>query len=506
MVSQLSDGYFGRISVEESTADSVGLTRLSPATPVQRIWWQVPERLANRGLPVNSLELLGVRDYFGNLRILPTDTGALINYSIPIGIEILREAKSLTGEQVFGLRAHVLAYRWLRARGAKLRRSFSSPADLRLRRPDLVTADHRDILPPDLGLDARGRGRRWNIAELMKQGLAAAAEAGIRRPRNAEVIAHGLLAAALRNPLDSAPAGKRTLIRMMLFAAPEGIVEDEIREEIIARFCQAIEEHADDTAEKFDAWYSGGHSNLPKSLANRKTGSFGRLSVDEVKRVLQDLGWESHKTIANCAHATMRWVENSLADSLSSDARGWFEDVYLCRPQYGNLSLVMLMDRAGLLKPIVLRLWESPNDPALLGAFYRLLHFYEAMVDTRRAADRESKKAQQCERMTTLKMPRAHIEKPIVIADQLQATSSLLKLARSKGIRCANCGRELDFQPAGLVLDDANSIECHGTCTCSSRKKVIQIPWEEAIAAVEPASHHGNTFPAHKKARTHRPR
>ena len=406
----------------------------------------------------------------------------MINYSIPIGIEILREAKSLRRDEIFGLRAHVLAYRWLCARGAKLRRSFSSPADLRLQRPDLVTADYRDILPTDLGLDNRGRGRKWNIAELMKHGREAAAEAGIGRPNNAQIIAHGLVVAALRKPLDSAPASSRSLVRMALFAAPEGNATDDVREEIRSRFCEAIEEHANDTREKFDPWYFGAHSNLPKSLANRKTQRFGKLSIDEVKRVLQDLGWEFHQTIANCVHATMRWVENSLADALSPGARGWFEDVYHCQPQYGDLSLVMLMDRAVLLKPIVLRLWESPSDPALLGAFCRLLHFYESMVDTRRAADRESKKAQLGDRMTTFnEKPCGRNEKPVAVADRLRAISAVVecarKIAKTKGISCATCGRELDFQPANLVLEDANLIECYGTCACTSRKQVIEIPW-----------------------------
>lgn len=243
---------------------------------------------------MNSLEFLGVRDHFGNLRIMPKDAGELITYSIPIGVEILREAKSLRGDEIFGLPAHVLTYRRLRARGAKRRRSFSSPTDLRLQRPDLVTADHRDILPTDLGLDNRGQGRKWNIAELMKHGREAAAESGIGRPNNAQIIAHGLVVAALRKPLDSAPASSRSLVRMALFAAPEGNATNDVREEIRSRFCEAIEEHANDTREKFDPWYSGAHSNLPKSLANRKTERFGKLSIDEVKRVVQDLGWESH--------------------------------------------------------------------------------------------------------------------------------------------------------------------------------------------------------------------
>ena len=75
MVSRLDGDYFGRVTVQESTADAVGLARLAPATPVQRICWQVPARLARGGLPVNSLEFLGVRDHFGNLRIMPKDAG-----------------------------------------------------------------------------------------------------------------------------------------------------------------------------------------------------------------------------------------------------------------------------------------------------------------------------------------------------------------------------------------------------------------------------------------------
>lgn len=171
----------------------------------------------------------------------------------------------------------------------------------------------------------------------------------------------------------------------------------------------------------------------------------------------------------------------------------------------------MLMERAVLLKPIVLRLWESPNDPALLGAFCRLLHFYEAMVDTRRAADRESKKAQQDERNTTFKEKLCDCnENPVTNAERLRVFSAVAecarKIARTKGISCAKCGRELDFQPTSLVLEDVNLIKCYGTCACTSRKQVIEIPWEEALAAVERTSPQGNSSATRMKARIHRPR
>ena len=109
--------------------------------------------------------------------------------------------------------------------------------------------------------------------------------------------------------------------------------------------------------------------------------------------------------------------------------------------------------------------------------------------------------------MTTFnEKPCGRNEKPVAVADRLRAISAVVecarKIAKTKGISCATCGRELDFQPANLVLEDANLIECYGTCACTSLKQVIEIPWEEAIAAVEPT----DALAAHTKARTHRPR
>ncbi len=473
----LSNDY-GSIATEPSTAAAVGLEHLPPRTRVQRIRWQPPVPLADQGLPRQSLNFIGVQDHDGNLRIVPESSGELVNYAIPIGTEIMRETMRLTGEQIFGLRASVLAYRWLCGRGAKFRRKLSMD-DLRRRQPELA----------DLGPDAFGKGRKWSLAELARQGREAAIAAGIRRPRPAEVVAHGLCAAALRNPLHVEPECSNSLMRMVLFAAPEPIsVTDDDRNEVQSRLSQAIEEHADDSQAKFDKWFSEGNSNLPKSLANRKTADFGKLPIAAVNHMLQDLGWDGHQTVANCLQATMYWVEKSLCEGQLPIARDWFEEVYLPQSKYGNLSLLMLMDRATLIKPIVLQLWDSPNDSKLIGALHRTLHYYEEIVDTRRAAERQSKRR----RLSSKPAGRRRSEP---LSNQVQeldvpgAVSQLLamvnRLAKQRGVYCKKCDRDLSFQITDVAPEAGQVVEFVGTCTHCSQRQSIELEWAEALSALE---------------------
>ena len=473
----LSNDY-GSIATEPSTAAAVGLEHLPPRTRVQRIRWQPPVPLADQGLPRQSLNFIGVQDHDGNLRIVPESSGELVNYAIPIGTEIMRETMRLTGEQIFGLRASVLAYRWLCGRGAKFRRKLSMD-DLRRRQPELA----------DLGPDAFGKGRKWSLAELARQGREAAIAAGIRRPRPAEVVAHGLCAAALRNPLHVEPECSNSLMRMVLFAAPEPVsVTDDDRNEIQSRLSQAIEEHADDSQAKFDKWFSEGNSNLPKSLANRKTADFGKLPIAAVNHVLQDLGWDGHQTVANCLRATMYWVEKSLCEGQLPVARDWFEEVYLPQSKYGNLSLLMLMDRATLIKPIVLQLWDSPNDSKLIGALHRTLHYYEEIVDTRRAAERQSKR-----RRLSSKPAGGRRSEPL--SNQVQeldvpgAVSQLLamvnRLAKQRGVYCKKCDRDLSFRLAEIVPEQEQLVEFTGTCTHCSHRQSIELERADVLSALE---------------------
>ena len=496
-IRRLSNDY-GSIVIEPSTAAAVGLEHLPLRTRVQRIRWQLPVPLADAGLPRQSLDFIGVPDHDGNLRIVPERSGELVNYAIPIGTEIMRETMCLTGEQIFGIRASVLAFRWLCGRGSKLRRKLSMD-DLCKTQPDLG----------DVGSDAFGEGRKWSLAELTRLGREAALAAGIRRPRSAEVAAHSLCVAALRNPLYVEPERSNNLMRMALFAAPEpASVTDDVRNEIHSRLCQAIEEHAGDSQAKFDKWFSEPHSNLPRSLANRKTANFGKLPSAAVNHVLQDLGWDGHRTVANCLRATMYWVEKSLCEGQLPVARDWFEEVYLPQPKYGDLSLLMLMDRATLIKPIVLQLWDSPNDSTLVGALHRTLHYYEEIVDSRRDAERQSKRRRVSSKPAGHRrsVPRSN---QVQVLDVPGAISQLLamvnRIAKQRGVYCKKCDRDLSFQITEVVPEAGQVVEFVGTCSHCSQRQSIELEWAEALSALE-VEKHPVTPSANSKRKRPRPR
>ena len=472
----LSNDY-GSIVIEPSTAAAVGLERLPPRTRVQRIRWQLPVPLADEGLPRQSLDFIGVPDHDGNLRIVPERSGELVNYAIPIGTEIMRETMCLTGEQVFGIRASVLAFRWLCGRGSKLRRKLSMD-DLCKTLPDLG----------DVGPDSFGEGRNCSLTQLAKQGREAALAAGIKRPRPAEVAAYSLCVAALRSPLHVEPERGNNLMRMALFAAPEPVtVTDDVRNEIHSRLCQAIEEHAGDSQAKFDKWFSEGHSNLPSSLASRKTANFGKLSSAAVKRVLQDLGWDGHRTVANCLRATMYWVEKSLCEGQLPVARDWFEEVYLPQPKYGDLSLLMLMGRATLIKPIVLQLWDSPNDSTLVGALHRTLHYYEEIVDGRRDAERHSKRRRASSKPGRRRSePRSNQVQELDVPGAVsQLLATVNRLARQRSVYCKKCDRDLSFQIPKVAPEAGQLVEFVGTCTHCSLRQSIELEWADALSALE---------------------
>jgi hypothetical protein len=53
--------------------------------------------------------------------------------------------------------------------------------------------------------------------------------------------------------------------------------------------------------------------------------------------------------------------------------------------------LVLLAERGDFLKPVILRIWESPDDPTLVPILHRMLLYYGRMVVERREADRNFK-------------------------------------------------------------------------------------------------------------------
>ena len=132
-----------------------------------------------------------------------------------------------------------------------------------LGRPDRGTTH---ILPPNLGLDAQGHGRPWNVSKLRNEGLSAAQANGIMSPTPAQILRYGLLVAAERNPLVVGGVEEmRGLMRMALFALgpdsqkhkPSAIayVARQVKA-ALAKF-QRTTETVTETTGDFDRWLEG---------------------------------------------------------------------------------------------------------------------------------------------------------------------------------------------------------------------------------------------------------
>lgn len=382
---------YGQIIVEPF-ATSRYRDREVPGPATQVVRWVPPVALKSR-LPTGfGPELLAWEDQYGNSCFAPPAGAKTLVYQCQLcGLEVIRCRRNLSPQQVFSYRVHHLVFSWLQARGARFRRSFSSTSDLMIKRRGRVD-DAVHVLPLHLGRTADDCGGPWSVTQLMQVGILAARDEGIERPRPVEAIAYGLMAAAERNPLYVRDHEAASLMRMALYAPSDGPVPSpEVRDEVEARLCMAIEEHLDDSIDRFNNWFKGAHSNLVKSLANRKTGC-GKLSQETVKRVLFDLGWEAYTAVSNCVHASMRWMGKCLADQLTPQSLTLFEQLYEPQPAFGDLPL-LLMDRGAIIQPAILRLLGAPHHRRQIAVFHRVLEYYKQMVTKRRQVDVQAKAA-----------------------------------------------------------------------------------------------------------------
>jgi hypothetical protein len=145
----------------------------------------------------------------------------------------------------------------------------------------------RNVLPEDLGLDARGCGQRWGVKELIRRGQAQARQAGYPRPTIAQAIHHGLVEAARRNPLPVAEAKVPRLVRAALFDVDWAEQPDPALVEIVTeRLLTALHPHLTDATQAFEKWFLGPNNSLVHQLAKQRRSPGGVLAEDEVRRVL----------------------------------------------------------------------------------------------------------------------------------------------------------------------------------------------------------------------------
>lgn len=358
-----------------------------------RLTWRPSPAIA-AALPADlRIEFEVDRGADGNRRFVPVGGfGPYIQNAWLAGLGILRCIRNLSAEEAFSHRALKLVFDRVRAGREHLTRSFSASRDLYVRPKGRGGNIEASLLPETVGRTADGKGHSWSIRELTERGRAAAQDDGIVNPTGDVAIRYGLTLAAQRNPLaDVEEAGARSLIIQALFDDGElhTAVTDATVDDVTERLLVALEEHGEDTWKNFAAWFSGRKNNLVQTLARKK--GFPKLSREVVKRALLKLGWRSYQYVAVCLSLFAQAVRRDLPEPLNEEERRRFEAMYLPQVGYGGLPLVLLLERSDLIGLIVTRLWETPEDPALVGALHRLLEIYAALAPARRSADRRFK-------------------------------------------------------------------------------------------------------------------
>ncbi len=250
----------------------------------------------------------------------------------------------------------------------------------------------KSILPDDLGLDSQGNGKAWDLARLKRAGKHAAHDAGIDNPTPRQVLSYGLLEAAKLNPLylDTLDESA-TVIRMALFALSEST--DEVTEKqlsyVATHVRSSLRDHLDDSDEQFKKWIADPDSNLLHRIEKRPDC---RMSRDQVKHALLELGWTSMRMLGQCIDVQMTAFRDAIPVALTAREDFYYRHAYLANPAYGGLPLLLLRDRYEDLSAAITNVWNNPCDRGAIAVLHRVMLYYAALIGNRRAADRMYKR------------------------------------------------------------------------------------------------------------------
>jgi hypothetical protein len=465
----------GEIRIE--AAEDLRLLRPGAAAPLKlprlRFTWRPPQALYEQ-LPAGfelALQCVTGPDRARRFYPLHSFEGFLAQAWLG-GLAVLWQRQNLGGEELNSYRAMRFLLLRVRRMAEHFRHRFDSSRDLTVVPSGRTEPGDRDVLPEDLGLDARGRGQRWGVKELILRGEAQARQAGYPQPTIAQAIHHALIEAARRNPLPAPEEKVRALVRSALFDVDWAEGPDPALVELVTeRLLTALRPHLTDATHDFEKWFLGPKNSLVHQLARQRRSPGGVLEEDEVRRVLLHLGWQAYEFAGNCVHAQMRTFQNALPGPLSERERLYFEHMHLRQPYLGNLPLVLLAPRFGFVKELLWELWEGLPDQAQVPVLYRLLDWYATMAARRRQADRLIKRGR----------PRRLVESAHLPAKSSQRFQELAAEVREhEGVDCG-CPRrewwaELRGRPRAKVRIAHRCIACgYEAETTLTRQRLAEI-------------------------------
>jgi hypothetical protein len=157
---------------------------------------------------------------------------------------------------------------------------------------------------------------------------------------------------------------------------------------ITDRLGRLLDAHLSDERAPFNRWFFPGKGNLAKALAGGPKSPGGRIPTDQVRCVLLDLARQSYQYVADCHQMFWHWFRLALEQPLSPGEFHLFDKMYRPQPYFGDLPLLLLVERWGLISTIVAEIWGDSKDVELVGVMHRLLDIYAQMAPDRRELDR----------------------------------------------------------------------------------------------------------------------
>jgi hypothetical protein len=351
--------------------------------------WRPPKAFKKQLPPGFELPLQCVIDSDGLRRFYPSNSFQLfLELASTGGLAVLVQKQGLGKHERHSYRAMRLLFLHVHRMREHFRHRFDSSRDLTVVSSGRTELERKDILPEDLGLDARGQEQRWGVKGLIQRGQALARAANYLKPTVAQGIHYGLVEAARNNPLPVAVKKVPDLIRAALFNVDWADEPNpELFKAITERILTAIHQHLGDDNAAFQKWFLGPKNSFVHQIAKQKRSPGGAIDEREVRRVLLHLGWQAYQFAANCVHAQMRFFQNALGEPLTRRERLYFEHMHLRQQYLGNFPLVLLSPRLGFVKELLWELWDELPDEKLIPVFYQLLDYYGTMAVQRRQAD-----------------------------------------------------------------------------------------------------------------------
>jgi hypothetical protein len=391
---------WGAVSIERHEGEPLGSVLKAKGfanLEIVRYVWRPTGELGAQLPPGFQLPLACITGTDGLKRFYPVDDfEKFIELAFMGGLAVLCQHPGLDHEQRQTYRMMYLVFRRARRTRERLKRKFRSSRELWIGKSGR-SVQGKTVLPDSVGLDAAGQGEPWGVDRLLREGKAACEAAGIADPTEQEQIHYGFVAAARRDPLRVQLEEISSLVKFALFDPTQltGKKPDpQTLEFVFARVAAAVSNHLAEDAERFRAWFSGPKNTLVSQVAQQKLKPGGPLDRGEVRRALLELTLDSYTYVAQGIDAQMRIFLRVIAEELSADEIRLFQQMHLNQAHFGDLPLVLLVERFPFLTAVIWEIWQDPADPEAIATFHRLLAYYREMATCRREADRTVKNVQ----------------------------------------------------------------------------------------------------------------